>query len=251
MYDLDTRRRAMSLVRGGHSLSAVSARTGVSRSTLRSWRDRPEPADRDPRCARCDPGAVPPPVPDYSYLLGLYLGDGCLSRAPRGGHVLRVACAAVYPGLVDACERAIRAVHPTGSVCRVPAPGCVHVTSYFRHWPCLFPQHGPGRKHERAIVLAGWQEEIVARCPWEFVRGLLHSDGCRLTNRTGRVVGGERRAYAYPRYFFTNRSADIRALFTGTLDRLGVAWRQANDWNVSVARRDAVALLDRHVGPKG
>ena len=26
---------------------------------------------------------------------------------------------------------------------------CVEVSSFSKHWPCLFPQHGPGRKHER------------------------------------------------------------------------------------------------------
>ena len=27
------------------------------------------------------------------------------------------------------------------------------VASFSKHWPCLFPQHGPGRKHERKIEL--------------------------------------------------------------------------------------------------
>jgi hypothetical protein len=64
-------------------------------------------------------------------------------------------------------------------------------------------------------------------------------------------VGGERKRYTYGRYFFTNRSADIRGLYTAALDRLGVEWRQANAWNVSVARRASVALMDRFVGAKG
>ena len=33
-----------------------------------------------------------------------------------------------------------------------------------------------------------------------FIRGLIHSDGCRVTNK---VWGGK---YEYPRYFFTNHS---------------------------------------------
>ena len=41
----------------------------------------------------------------------------------------------------------------------------------------LFPQHGPGRKHERPIVLAAWQDEVVRAHPGHFLRGLLHSDG--------------------------------------------------------------------------
>jgi hypothetical protein len=62
-----------------------------------------------------------------------------------------------------------------------------------------------------------------------------------------RVNGKE---YAYPRYNFTNHSADIQRLFTDTLDQLGIAWRQMNRYNVSVARREAVAALDAFIGPK-
>ena len=61
--------------------------------------------------------------------------------------------------------------------------GCTEVSSYSKHWICMFPQHGPGRKHERPIVLADWQRRIVDRFPAPFVRGLVHSDGCRVLDR--------------------------------------------------------------------
>jgi hypothetical protein len=32
-------------------------------------------------------------------------------------------------------------------------------------WPCLIPQHGPGRKHERKIELVDWQRDIVDEHP--------------------------------------------------------------------------------------
>lgn len=132
--------------------------------------------------------------------------------------------------------------------------GCVSVTSYSRHWPCLLPQHGPGRKHERTIALESWQQQIVDAHPWEFIRGLIHSDGCRITNRTTRLVGGERKRYEYPRYFFSNKSDDIRGLFTDALDKVGVQWttlaRGSDPFNISVARKESVALMDAHVGPK-
>lgn len=108
------------------------------------------------------------------------------------------------------------------------------------------PQHAAGKKHDRPIVLEPWQQDIVDRHPREFLRGLVHSDGSRFMNRV-RVNGKE---YAYPRYNFTNHSADIRRLFTDTLDQLGIAWRQMNRYNVSVARREAVAALDAFIGPK-
>ena len=127
---------------------------------------------------------------------------------------------------------------------------CVNVEACSRHWLHLFPQHGKGRKHERAIVLEPWQQKLVDADPRPMVRGLLHSDGCRVTNWTEKRVGETVKRYEYPRYLFSNRSDDIRAIFTDALDRLGIAWRRNGPWSVSVARRDAVAALDTFVGPK-
>jgi hypothetical protein len=75
---------------------------------------------------------------------------------------------------------------------------------------------------------------------------LIHSDGCRLTNR---VRHGEK-TYEYPRYNFSNRSDDIRRIFCDACDLLGVEWRTMNRWDISVARRASVALLDEFIGPK-
>lgn len=196
-----------------------------------------------------DPG---PPSDEsaYAYLLGLYLGDGCISPHPRGGYYLRIACADVWPGLIEECREAIGKVRPGVGVHVAQKQGCVAVTSYSRSWPILFPQHGPGKKHERRILLEPWQQAIVDGHPWEFIRGLIHSDGCRITNWTTRSVAGERKRYEYPRYFFTNRSADIIRLFTKALDQVGVDWKRANPFNISVARKASVALMDAHVGPK-
>ena len=131
-----------------------------------------------------------------------------------------------------------------------PSAGLHELKSYSKHWPCLFPQHGPGKKHTRPIVLAPWQEEIVARHPGELLRGLFHSDGCRVTNWTRRPVGGGTKRYEYPRYLFSNESPDILRLCGRALGMLGVAHRFPRRNVISVARREAVAALDAVVGPK-
>ncbi|MEW2138304.1 transcriptional regulator [Streptomyces sp. NPDC005409] len=248
MYDLATRRNALALLSDGRSLNSVSKQTGISRAALRSWQVRIEPLTGFAPCAR------PADTASYAYLLGLYLGDGCISPHPRGGHHLRVACADAWPGLIERCRAAILAVRPSDKVYVLQRQGCVAVTSYGRHWTCLFPQHGPGKKHERPIALEDWQQAIVDTHPWEFLRGLIHSDGCRITNWTTRMVGGERKRYEYPRYFFTNKSDDIRRLCTDTLTAVGVRWtvtaRGSDPYNVSVARKGSVALMDAHIGPK-
>jgi hypothetical protein len=256
MYDISTRKRALSLVAQGRSLNSVSKETGISRYAIRSWQTRIEPVQRVGKpCPRCQKVPCPPEDPaGYAYLLGLYLGDGCISAHHRGVYVMRVVLDAAWPGIIDACEAALRAVRPENSAFRVRRQGCVVVGSTSKHWPCLFPQHGPGKKHERPIVLEAWQQAIVDAHPWAFVRGLIHSDGCRITNWTTRLVAGELKRYEYPRYFFSNKSDDIRKLFTNALDLVGVEWttlaRGSDPFNVSIARKASVALMDAHVGPK-
>ncbi len=119
-------------------------------------------------------------------------------------------------------------------------------------WPNLFPQHGPGKKHERKIELVPWQSEITRQYTRKFLRGLIHSDGSRCMNRFAvQLPSGRVGRYAYPRYFFTNYSADIRRIFCEHCELLGIRWTQSNARNISVSHRDSVALLDEFVGPKG
>ena len=82
-------------------------------------------------------------------------------------------------------------------------------------------------------------------------RGLIHSDGCRVINRVtnGRANDHPKR-YEYPRYFFTNHSSDLRELFQWACALIGVESRPNNRWNISVAKRRSVEILDSFVGPK-
>jgi hypothetical protein len=229
--------------------------TGISRATLHYWREHPEmSAQAHAVCPRCAASpTLPEPHEDYAYLLGLYLGDGCISRAgarEKDVWKLRIICADAWPGLIRECERAIRSIRPANSVSIQQKVGCVEVSSCSRHWPCLFPQHGSGRKHMRAIELQPWQRAIVLENPGHFARGLFHSDGYRGINRVRRKLADGDHWYEYPRYLFSNESRDILRLCGETLDQLGVAWRFSRRNAISVARREAVARLDRFVGPK-
>ncbi|MDT0379951.1 helix-turn-helix domain-containing protein [Streptomyces sp. DSM 42041] len=251
-----TREEALTLLRRGTPNREVSDLLGVPRGTVGWWRYEDRRAlgelfERTHDCPRCSTQEVDGPW--YAYLLGLYLGDGHIIRKPKQNH-LSVFCDLKWPGLIDAAEEAMRCVMRMPSIHRRVRNGCAEVKSVSTHWPCLFPQHGPGKKHDRLIALEPWQQEIVDAHPWELIRGLIHSDGCRITNWTTRMVGGERKRYEYPRYFFTNKSDDIRRIFTDTLRRVGVEWtvlaRGHDPFNVSIARRASVALMDAHVGPK-
>lgn len=90
----------------------------------------------------------------------------------------------------------------------------------------------------------------MGQWPGQFLRGLFHSDGCRITNWTQSEVAGELKRYEYPRYMFSNKSPDILGLCSKALHALGIPHRWPRWDNISVARREAVAALDVFVGPK-
>lgn len=245
MYDSDQVARAMELVAAGHSFSEISRRTGVSRWAIRDWSLKGPPGQRrvarGNACAVCSNSLDCLPVGPYAYLLGLYLGDGSIAADSKGVYRLRIVCCNAYPDLMAECMLTFSEILPN-RVGLVRCIGCTEVSAYSEHWPCLFPQHGVGAKHKRSIVLADWQREIVDRVPAPLLRGLIHSDGCRVLN----WVNGT----PYPRYHFSNASSDIRALFGRACDQMGISWRQNNARNLSVAKRESVRKLDLFVGPK-
>lgn len=234
-----------SLISAGVNDCAIARQTGIPRPTVRDWRTRTHKRLRLPgACSPCgvDHNYLLLPPREYAYLLGLYLGDGCISQHPRAWR-LRITLDSKYPGIIDSCCTAIDALMPAqhASVKRQPT-ACVVVSLYSKHWPCLFPQHGPGRKHNRPIRLESWQEKLVNKAPEDFVRGLIHSDGCR-------VVANDRGVKSI-RYHFTNHSEDILNLFTAALDRLGIPWTRSTKYVVSIYRKAATARLDEFIGPK-
>jgi hypothetical protein len=191
VYGRGPRERAVALRAQRWTIAAISRELSVHRSTIRQWLSDPHHA-LSRATERCWlHGSVCATQAAYAYLLGQYLGDGCLSdlhRTPR----LRIMCANTYPAI---------------------------------------------------------QSEVVASIaanPRELVRGLIHSDGCRVINRV--TVSGRR--YSYPRYFFSNESAHILAIFTDALDQLGIEWRANRVNSISIARKASVAALDEFIGPK-
>jgi hypothetical protein len=239
MRPLDQRRIVAFLAAGDINASQIADITTIPRSTIRDWLARPEP--KLGRRLEFDPASLT--EAEYSYLLGFYLGDGTISRSRKGVYRLRIVTDARYPGLIAECVAAVQAVMPGNRVLVQRLPyRAVEIGCYSKQWPILFPQHGPGRKHQRRIELVPWQAEIVERHPRGLLRGLIHSDGCRVLNR----VNGK----DYPRYFFSQVSTDIQGIFCEACDRLGIEYRQSRRDTISVARAPSVALLDSFVGPK-
>jgi len=259
MHSRETVSEALRLAADGLNDCEIARRTGAARPTVREWRagrlpnsfkSKPRlygrPAGPGPTCSHCGSGehGFDRLSTAYAYLLGLYLGDGCISRGARDVFRLRIALDMKYGGIVDECAAAMQAVVPWNKVhCQLTPKNYVEVHAYSKAWPCLFPQHGPGRKHERRIVLNEWQQELTDMVPTLLLRGLIHSDGCRFIN-TGR------NGWRAPRYSFSNVSTDIKQLFCDTCDKLDLHWTTAPPKSVYVSRKADVAKLDEFVGPK-
>ncbi len=252
VHEKATVEEARRLAGTGLQAGTIARRLGVPEPTVAHWvrgdRRGPRADGRDAVCPQCQ--GVLLDEQQYAYLLGAYLGDGYINVGRRGVASLSVFCDDAWPGVAHEVRTSLDAVMPSSSVCAVARTGCSEIKSYSTHWPCLFPQHGPGRKHTRPIVLEPWQLEIVEREPGRLLRGLFHSDGCRITNWAQRQTPTGPKRYEYPRYLFSNKSTDILAICAGALDLLGIAHRRPRWDMISVARRSAVAALDEFVGPK-
>src|SRR4051812_27189325 len=118
-------------VRDAHARTGEPRAPNACERTARDA-DRPGPwraAGNGPRLARGADTSQPPggtelsdlrrgraplsrvwPIPTY-HLVGLYLGDGCISAHPRGVFRLRVVLDAAYPSTVDQAAQG----HPAGS----------------------------------------------------------------------------------------------------------------------------------------
>jgi Homeodomain-like domain len=259
VHSRETVAEALRLAGQGLNNCEIARRTGVSRPTIREWAGGKlphsfeqksmlygRPSDSARLCARCGAGEhrFNRFSTAYAYLLGMYLGDGHISRGRRDVFRLRIALDKKYPLIVEECAAAMQAVMPWNKVhCQSTPKNYIEVHAYSKSWPCLFPQHGPGKKHERKIELTEWQEELVARTPGLLLRGLIHSDGCRFTN-TGSY------GWECPRYVFTNFSEDIKKIFCDTCDAMNLHWTVAPPKSVYVSRKDDVAKLDEFVGAK-
>lgn len=114
MRSADEFKKVQKLIAAGMNDCAVSRQTGVPRPTVRDWRVRPPTRLRQPQASsECgvDHDFAAVPVGAYSYLLGLYLGDGCISRDRRVWR-LRIVLDKKYPAIIDRCPEAINTLMP-------------------------------------------------------------------------------------------------------------------------------------------
>jgi len=189
----------------------------------------------------------PPKREAYSYLLGLYLGDGHIVKTKplKNGNAVykfRIFQDAKYINLIQLCIDRMKLVFETEvNLCN--QPGCKEIVCYKNNIPDIFPQHGPGKKHLRDIVLTDWQKDIIKQYPKEFIKGLIHSDGCRYVLKQN--------GYEYVKYEFKNMSRDILGYFDWACSLIDVDTRRHSNNKASVLRtKKDVDIFESFIGPK-
>ena len=184
MRSLEDFETVRGLAASGMNDCAIARETGIPRRTVRDLR---LPANDPARLSAAEINVrnrsrlpLRCPRAAYGYLLGIYLGDGCISRGSRVWR-LRITLDSRYPGY--------HRTHSRGDRSPYAGPACGGLATFRQLHGSLsvletlavsVPQHGPGKKHLRPIRLEPWQEVLVKEATEDFIRGLIESDGCRV-----------------------------------------------------------------------
>jgi hypothetical protein len=252
-YSLDYKIEALDLV-DKTSIKIATHKLSIPRGTIRGWiKDREKLLQESlfsPKCPKCHSSHDHPsslPIEDYAYILGIYLGDGCISPHAKGVYRIRITLDNAYSMIIKRVRNSLQNLYPSNRVSVVPhsVDSCSYVSCYSKNLICYFPQHGPGKKHQREIFLTEWQQTIVDASPAEFLRGLYHSDGCR-SHRIDKRYNTSNLVYKVD-----NLSQDILDLVKSTCEKMELHYTQPSKGNyVAVSRQRDTQQLESILGIK-
>jgi len=222
-------------IEAGESMRSVARSMGVHHTTLQYYRNRKW---KQGKVVERQPIDVVVWKKHYSYILGLYLGDGNISLV-RKTYRLRITLDSIYPKVINMAIQSLEYLLPHNKVTvhGIKNSRAINVTVYSNRLPILFPQHDEGLKHDRDVTLKFWQENILMS--EHLVRGFMHSDGSRFTRTVGK--------YQYESYQFTNLSRCIVATCSWALRALNVDHKIVHVgkvMRVNIDKRESVSILD-------
>lgn len=262
----------MKLHSNGMRIVDIVSLTGLTRSCVNNWINRGSKIHGNTaqlKYSRLDPenpidslriktssDDVDKMYSAYSFVLGMYLGDGCISKVGRTKS-LQIALDMKYNKLneyvVDqltvlfgkkpyVLDRSVDRGQKNKS-------NSLDVKVYSIDMGILFPHEGSGAKHLRKIELTEWQKRIIN--PIQLVKGLMMSDGSYFHCNT----------YNRDNYSFCNASKDICRILIEMLDILGIKYNSHTKkkigvkgtvlkTHVNVNRREEVKKLHDLIGDK-
>lgn len=175
---------------------------------------------------------------EYSYILGLYLGDGYINKMKRT-YRLRIFNDIKYDSLNKYIIKNLEKLFLKNKVSTAIRQNTVSIGVYNNYLPILFPQHGKGKKSDREIKLYKWQKDIISER--YLLMGLLHSDGCYYKN----TIGNKK----YSSYGFSNLSNDIHKIFQNSCKKLNISYTKSGV-NTHIRNRKSVEYIEKNIGDK-
>ena len=213
-YTEEQRSQALSLFSENNNASQTAQKLSIPRHVVRAWVTGGVTRAEDSKIELINPLEFNlSQKKAYSYILGLYLGDGCVSKTHKENVFrMRIVLDTKYGDMNDYAVKNMKILFPDNKVSTYKRlnENCIELSVYSTQLIGLFPQSGLGKKHNRKIELAQWQIDNIV--PVNFVQGLFHSDGSYYFCQS-----------KYPAYSFTNLSLDIKELYSSYLSRLNVS----------------------------
>ncbi len=251
-YTEDVKQKVRDLFEDGKNKCEISRLLGIPRATLRKWIENPHEDKRNTYIPIDDPNKYLDTIEKrkaYSFSLALYFCDGYIStyktyKAAR----LQLVNDNQYPLDTLEWQQNIQTIFPDNKVSlyRRLSSNATDVQMYSRKLPDLFPQLGPGKKHDRKIELADWQRVIIEEHPEQFIRACFQTDGCIYLQKVGK--------YAYKRYTFVNKSKDITEIFLYALSLLGIKkdlyWHSKGIYCIQNFQREHLLILEKIISCK-
>jgi hypothetical protein len=255
MRNLELRKEAFELLEEGYNNSQIARTINVPRRTVVDWfkfdKSYVPVYGRDFIRNHIDVSSFLKEdelrVKCYSYILGMYLGDGYISNT-KGKFRIRITLDSKYPELNEYVRKSLNVIFPENkaSIYKRRNQNCVDVSLWSRNLPAFFPQHGKGKKHNRKIELSTWQFDML---DWtQFWKGLFHSDGCFYTQHD------KRDDYEYEHFVFSNMSEDISRLFQTCCTMHGIHFTstitKSGLFKTCIYKQEEVKLLKHLIGTK-
>ena len=228
MIDKAIHEKILESQKAGVSIRKTALELGIDRETVRKYRD--VPLEHSTRLFSSIESLNESCKTHYAYILGLYLGDGDISKFPRTFRLRLYFNSETNSRIIARSIVSLNNIFRKNrrSKYKQRTANCTEVSIYSNVLPTLFPQHGTGKKHSRDVSLKDNQQWLFDdQYAKILLAGLHDSDGCFYSEGK------------YDRFMFTNTSDDIIRIYKKILDMYNIHYtessvkREGNERNIT------------------